>query len=306
MGLGLISDEIVLGPSVADLINRGFLCKPVVYAPPSNIDLSGVKKTNGDYVTSQLESRVNKPSITGSAVEHYAKLAPGEPCVVFCTTRKHAYDTRDEFINAGFRFEVIHGELDKQTRSDILLKLAKGEIHGVTSVDILTTGTDIPCLSVGILLRPTTSLAQYLQSVGRILRPYPGKTRALILDHVGSCLKFGLPDDDREWSLEGVKKKKRSGDAETKVRQCPKCFAVFEQGPICPECQHRIPTKERKLNITEGELKEITKAEIELARRNKRREEGRAQTLEDLIKIEKERGYAKGWAYIRFNSRKRG
>jgi superfamily II DNA or RNA helicase len=84
-----------------------------------------------------------------------------------------------------------------------------------------------------ILLRPTKSLALYLQQIGRALRPAPNKDRAVILDHSGNVFRHGMPDLDHAWSLEGREKKK----GKALVRRCPECGALI---PIsvhwCPEC----------------------------------------------------------------------
>lgn len=309
-GLGVdhggIFDDLVEGPSVEELIDIGALVRPVVYAPPSGLDLSGIRRIGGDYDKRELNARVDKPTITGSAVDHYARLTPGDPAIAFCASLQHASHVRDEFRSRGFTSEIIHGGLDDLTRKSMIEGLGAGRIHVLTSVDLISEGTDIPIVSTGILLRPTQSKALYLQQVGRVLRPSPSKARAVILDHVGNCLKHGLPTDKNEWSLEGDKKKRGSKELETiRVRQCKKCFAVWEQGIKCPECGHVNVIEARKPKQTEGELREISKVEIERLRIAKRREEGQAKTFEDLLAIEKARGYRPGWAHLRWNARRK-
>ena len=78
----------------------------------------------------------------------------------------------------------------------------------MTAVDVISEGFDIPAMEAAILLRPTTSLALYLQQIGRALRPSDGKT-AYILDHVGNIARHGLAETPREWSLDGVDKKRK-------------------------------------------------------------------------------------------------
>jgi hypothetical protein len=39
--------------------------------------------------------------------------------------------------------------------------------------------------------------------VGRVLRPAPGKTGALLIDLPGVCRRHGLPTDERKYSLDG-------------------------------------------------------------------------------------------------------
>ena len=72
--------------------------------------------------------------------------------------------------------------------------------------------------------RPTQSEALYLQQVGRILRPQPGKI-AIVLDHVGSTVKHGFVDDVRLGSLDSKPKRKKNDEPAPSVRQCPMCFA---------------------------------------------------------------------------------
>lgn len=294
---GGIFDDMIVGPSIDTLIINGALVRPEVFAPPTEIDLSSVKKkSNGDYDPNSVASVVNKASITGNAVEHYSKLCRGEPTLVFCANLQHAQAVCDEFNSAGFRFRVIHGKLSDHERKTMISELGNGEINGLVSVDLISEGTDIPVVSTGILLRPTNSLGLYLQQVGRILRPAPSKTRALILDHVGNCLKHGLPDDDREWSLDGVKKSSNS-DGRIIVKQCKSCFAVFDKIGACPYCGHRNIKETRVIEQNEGELRRISREEARRAReerealtRTKMDRYKSAGSWEDLTKIGAEYG----------------
>lgn len=62
----------------------------------------------------------------------------------------------------------------------------------------------------------------HVQQSMRSMRYQEGKT-ALILDFVQNYARHGLPDDDREWTLEGRKKREK---ITVSVRECPICFAV--------------------------------------------------------------------------------
>ena len=93
---------------------------------------------------------------------------------------------------------------------------------------------DVPAATCLIGLRPTASLVIFLQHVGRVLRKSPGKDKAIILDHVGNWSRFGLPDDDREWTLEG--KPKGVKDI-SKYKRCPDCLhPVLTSARVCPHC----------------------------------------------------------------------
>lgn len=314
VGLGLecggIFDHLVLGPSITELIRDGYLVKPVVYAPTERLDLSSVHTRHGDYIKAELDVVVDKPTITGNAVEHYARLCPGEPAVVFCVSVNHARHVAEQFNAAGFRSAFADGKMKDDDRKRTLNGLSDGSVQVLTTCDLISEGTDIPAIACAILLRPTQSTGLYIQQVGRALRPAPGKSRALILDHVGNVITHGMPDEDREWTLDGNRKRKKNKDEQkpASVTQCPQCFAMHSPAPLCPICNYVYPKPEgNTIEETDGELKELTKDQILLIKKQRAQEVHKARTVADLKQIEKERGYKPGWAnYIIQSRRQKG
>jgi superfamily II DNA or RNA helicase len=153
----------------------------------------------------------------------------------------------------------------------------------------VSEGFDLPAIETAILLRPTQSLALYLQQVGRALRPFDGKDKATILDHAGNVMRHGLPDEDRQWSLNGSKRQKSEDPASPGVTICKNCFAAIKSGsPQCPECGAVIPKKEREINSIDGELAELDLKKLAEERKKKLSE---AKTLEDLMAYGKAMGY---------------
>lgn len=312
VGLGVHSgglfDDLIIGPQVSELIAGGFLVAPVVYAPMERIDLTGVRVKMGDYDKEELAKRLDKPHITGNVVAHYTKLCPGTPAVAFCVSIAHAEHVANEFRAAGFKAYAVDGSLDDDVRKRILGGLGNGSIDVVTSCDLISEGTDIPAIGAAILLRPTQSLGLFLQQVGRALRPCEGKERAIILDHVGNVITHGMPQEDREWSLDGENKRKRGKKEEQKavrVKQCPKCYSVHEPAPNCPQCGHFYEADVKKLEQRDGELRQITseQAAVLAAKKAKNREVGKTRTLEELEALASARGYKPGWAKHIWNSR---
>ena len=98
---GGLFDDLVMGPQISELIRLGFLVTPVVYAPTERIDLSGIRIKMGDYEKKEIELRVDKPTITGNAVQHYRRLCDGVPAVAFCISIAHAEHVAAEFRAAG-------------------------------------------------------------------------------------------------------------------------------------------------------------------------------------------------------------
>lgn len=294
---GGIFDDLVMGPQIKELIESGYLVSPKVYAPMERLDLSGVRTKMGDYDNKQLEQVVDKPRITGHAVEHYRQLCDGAPAVAFCVSIAHAQHVAAEFQAAGYVAYAVDGSQDDDTRKRILAGLGNGKVHLVASCDLISEGTDIPAIGCAILLRPTQSLGLYLQQVGRALRPSEGKPYAVILDHVGNVLLHGMPDDERVWSLDGIEKRRKGEKKEATVRveQCESCYSVYEPQPVCPNCGHAKKVNEKKLEQEDGQLTEMTPQHAALVRKQRAKEVSKAKSREELEAIAKQRGYKPGW-----------
>jgi DNA repair protein RadD len=301
-GLGSHFSTLVSGPSVEQLTKLGFLSPHRVFAPPVIADLSNVKTRAGDYANDQLSEAMDRPTITGDAIGHYRRLADGLPAIAFCCSIAHAKSVCESFNKAGYRAKLVTGNMPMEERDEAISGLADGRTQVLCSVDVVSEGTDVPAVSAAILLRPTQSEALYLQQVGRILRPKPGKI-AIVLDHVGSTLKHGFVDDLRKWSLDS-KPRRKNFEGVPSVRQCPICFAAFRPQPVCPMCGHEFPVKpKRQLTEREGELREMRRQDA-IERREKRQEIGRARTLPELLALAKKKGYKPGWAYKIFYGRR--
>ena len=294
-GLGEIFDDMVVGPSTGDLIKEGHLSKYSLYAPPGRIDLTGVKKRMGDYVTKDLAGMADKPTITGDAIKHYGKYCGGAPAIAFCTTIEHANHVAEAFRAQGVRSATIDGKMKPADRRSMVEDLASGQVQVMTSCELVSEGFDLPSLKSAILLRPTKSLSIFLQQVGRALRPSPGKTEAIILDHAGNAFEHGLPDSPRKWELTPDKIRGANAGSSILVTQCPKCYFVYAPVPACPKCGFVRPLAKRELNEEAGELVRVEITPEEFERRRKRAEVGQARDRDSLEAIARQRGYKPGW-----------
>ncbi len=300
-GLGSVFDRLVLGPSVADLISHGFLAPSRVYAPPPIADLSGLKVRAGDYRPEQAAEAMDRPTVTGDAIGHYQRLCKQKRAIAFCCSAQHADSVNTAFNRQGVPAATLLGTTPPEQRDRVVRQFAAGTIRVLVTVDVVSEGFDCPAAEAAILLRPTQSEGLYLQQVGRVLRPAPGKAAALILDHVGNVHRHGFPDDHRDWSLEDRPKRARGdGAAAPTVRTCEVCFAAFPPQPICPCCGTPAKLSAREIRQRDGELQELAR---EAVARSRRRDQGQARTLPELLAFAKQRGYAPGWAYRIYQAR---
>jgi superfamily II DNA or RNA helicase len=284
-GLGEHYQAMVEGPSAQWLTDNGYLATARVLAPPG-FDSTGIRKRMGDFDTKEAEQRVG--SIMGDAVSHYRKHLDGQTAIAFCCSVAHAEAVAQLFQCNGISAASIDGTMDATTRRQLLQDLGTRRIKVLTSCALIGEGVDVPSVGGCILLRPTQSVSLHLQMIGRCLRPSPGKAAAVVLDHVGNTLRLGHHLEPREWTLEGIAKRDREKAPSVKV--CPACFAAMaSQARHCGECGHEFAPEVRELKQVEGEL-------VEMQARQRKREQGNAQTLEELRQLAQQRGYKRGWA----------
>lgn len=299
-GLGASYDQIIYGPSVRELTDRGYLSPCRAFAPPQAVD--DIKKSGSDFSMEDAARLLDKAAITGSAVDHLRRLGPGRRALVFCCTREHAEHVAEQFRAAGFAAAAVDGSMpDRKAR---IAAFRTGRTQVLCNVELLTTGYDDPGISAGIFLRPTQSLALYLQMIGRLLRIAPGKADALLLDHVGNVLRHGMPDEVREWTLEGRVKRA----APPPVRQCMQCYAAFSPAPRCPGCGYVFPVKvvERKPEQRAGELSEVDGVTVARIRREQLSAMmAGCKGLHDLQELAKRLGYKPQWAWMQWQHRLR-
>ncbi len=304
-GLGEHFDAMVRGPTVRELIDGGYLVPYRAFAPATP-DLSKVHTRMGDYVKSEVADLMDRPVLVGNAVDHYSRLARGKRAVVFAISIEASRHVVEAFRSAGIPAEHVDGETPTEARDAAIARFQSGRTLILSNVDLFGEGFDLPAIEAVILLRPTQSLSLYLQQVGRALRPSPGKTEAIILDHAGNILRHGLPDEEREWGLDGERASKRSReDAGPAIRQCLQCYGISRATSlVCQQCGCPFPVKTREVEQVAGELTEIDPLQ---ARRIAKREQALATSLEALIELGRARGYKRPqlWAAHVWQSRQR-
>lgn len=256
-------DNMIIGPSMRDLIDRDRLSDYVIYAPPPHADFSGVKVTkSGDYNALGLADVTRKSHIYGDIVPHYLKHAAGKRGITFVPDVGMAYDIADEYRSAGVPAIALDGETDGETRIQALDDLRTGKLLQIVNVDLLGEGTDIPAIEVVSMARKTESFILYCQQFGRALRLMDGKAHAIIIDHVGNVVRHGLPDASRAWSLGSDKSTPRAVNPDDTIplQSCPDCTKPFKiTASICPHCGFVISTTPRTApEIVNGDLIALT------------------------------------------------
>lgn len=302
--LGAIYDTLVEASSVRDLIAQGYLV-PLRYYAPTKPDLAGLKLVRGDYQAKGIEDRFSTPEIVGDVVHNWFRIARDRRTVVFAGTVAHAAHIASRFRESGVSAEHIHCDMDTEVREAVLSRVASGETQVICNVGILTFGWDMPPVSCAVLARPTKSLVYYFQTVGRVLRPYPGKRDAIVIDHGGVVDELGFVDEPVPWALKfsGRIQDKRKAQRRNKSGpiSCSGCGVVFEADRKCPECGWEVPEKLRDLHVYDGELQEVDRQKRRANRHWTVPE--KAQFYGELLRFAKIKGYKLGWAANKYREK---
>jgi superfamily II DNA or RNA helicase len=292
--LGDIFDKLVVGAESEWLIDKGYLAQYDYYAP--NVERMEFAMKGVDYDLDNVTAQLLKSKIYGDIKKY---IRNGHKTIIYSPSIK--------FSKSLETLGVTHfdGNTPKAKRDDIIDRFRNGDIDVISNVDLVGEGFDVPDCDTVILLRPTQSLSLYIQQSMRCLRPRDGK-RATIYDLVGNCYRHGLPTEKRDWSLSGkMSARNANGEPDILVRRCDKCQLIYSGvASECPYCGHNNG-KTRK-QIEEDKKAELEKIE-EINRKQKRKEEGMAQTMADLIALGKARNYKNPtyWAKMKLASRKK-
>lgn len=262
-----VFDELIIGPSMRDLIRMGSLTDYRIFAPPTDIDLSNmVYGADGDYSRPELVKRAKKSGIIGDVVSNYEKYCENMQTVVFTVDVEQAHDIAKAFEARGIRAVALSANNTDKERQDAITAFRRKEIQVIVNVDLLGEGFDCPAIEAVIMARPTASYGLYVQVFGRALRLLDGKLFGLIIDMVGNVKRHGLPDAPRQWSLDRREKRGKSDANDgAPVKTCPECMGVYQIGPTrCPYCGHvAIATGGRgELVVVDAELRELTPEEL--------------------------------------------
>jgi len=295
-GLGDVFGAMVLGPTVAQLMAQGHLSHYRLFCPPGRADLAGVKRRAGDYARGELAERVDQRRVMAAAVKNWQLYAGGRQTIGFCVSLAHAEHVRAAFAEVGVAAACIDGGLSAGERARVVEAFRSGQTRVLLSVELIGEGFDVPSCDCVLLMRPTQSLGLHLQQIGRGLRP--SSQDCVILDCAGNSELHGLPDDEREWTLEGQTRERRGLVADLPVRVCPRCYGVHKPAPVCPFCGWTYPVAQAVPEEADVALVDRTE---EL--RARRREVGAARTREQLEAIAQARGYKPGWAQRVLNAR---
>lgn len=234
--LGIDYEGLIIGPSVAELIERGFLVRDD-YFGTKGASLDGLKYSamKGDFAEKEMFQAFNKSKLYAGVVKNWLEVAKGTKTIVFCVNIEHVIHTVEEFQKNGIDARFVTSSMaqprplkldasegDKEVyneklrlydlyvesfgywsgeRSRIIKGFKQGDFNVLVNAGIATTGFDVPNIKTVIVNRATLSTTLWLQMVGRGSRIYPGKESFNILDFGENAPRLGHYTAPQNWAL---------------------------------------------------------------------------------------------------------
>lgn len=319
MQLDQIADDIIVGQSIHELTDKGFLAPFRYFQPPNDFNSKLLKRgSTGDFTNESMQEAMSS-KIYGHIVKQYKRIANGMQAVVYTYSVESAHYIAAEFNEAGITARSVNGKTPQDMRDHIVKMFRDQRIKILVNVNLFTEGVDLPNVDCVIMARPTASLALYLQFSMRCLNPRKGKT-AIIIDHANNFKTFGYPDDDRDWkkAIKTGRQKSKSllKDPGLSIVTCDYCFAVVKASEVkdgkCPICGKPIKVHEAK-PVSDVDLVEATKERQRLIKeivKNNLLKEVANKTVSELHSLKELQAYAKlhdykpGWAW--FQAKRKG
>ncbi|MBL4860729.1 MAG: DEAD/DEAH box helicase family protein [Acinetobacter sp.] len=273
-----IFTDIAFEIPVLYLLEEGYLTPVITPATNITMDVSGVGKSGGEFITTQLDAAVNVDKITKACVaEIIHHMKERNFPLVFCVTVKHAENTVAEFKIRGLDFTLVTGDTPETERDVIYAQFERGEIDGIVNVMTMTTGISIPCIDLIVLMRPLRSPSSYVQTVGRGMALVDGsignlptkelRLAAIAASSCPNCMVLDFGGVVKALGpIDNVKvKKPGNGTGDAPLKQCPECLSInhaavrvcFDCGYEWPEPEPNVETNSSKAAILSSQIESV-------------------------------------------------
>ena len=239
-----ILNHVCYEANVGDLIRDGYLSPlRTCEGDHASLDLSGVKKTAGEFNLKDLALRVDQSEVVAEAVKHMVGVVRREQrksIIVFCIDIEHCDHVAQELRRYGVQAGIVTGSTNHKERERLVEEFKAGRIQYLLSVNVFFEGFNCRRVDCVAMLRPTQSKGLWVQAVGRGLRLFDGKANCLILDYGDNIMRHGpidLPEDSK-----------------VKLATCAECSNVFSRAiKCCPSCGWEIPPVQREMFAADAE-----------------------------------------------------
>jgi len=242
-GLGDVWQDVVYTKGIRWFIERGYLVPPRGHAVTTDVDLDRLKRTGGDYDEKEMGARLATETTRDAIIDAWTSHAGDRLGVLFAPTVAAAEFFAEGLTAAGVPTRGVFGATPRTERAEIYRQHKDGDVRIIASCTALAEGWDAPWTSCAVLARPTLHPGLFIQQIGRVLRPWPGKSDALVIDVAGATRQHSL---HAVIELEETKRRATMDlpEVETKEEE--------EDGGIAPDDGYRGPVAFEEVDLFAG------------------------------------------------------
>lgn len=245
-----VFSDVAFDASIVDLIEQGYLCRPVSLSGRAQIDTSRVGTRGGEFIANQLEAAALDPATVAAVVDEIVEHGQDRRgWLVFACGKKHGAMMAEQLRAAGIEVAEIYGDTPADDRDRTIADFKDQKTRCLVSIGVLTTGFNARHVDMIAVVRPTKSTGLWIQIVGRGTRLFPGKQDCLVLDFGGCIARHGPIDRPVVRKQVGT----GGGDAPTKI--CRYCQAENAlAATVCTACGQEFPLPERRVDTSASSL----------------------------------------------------
>lgn len=267
LGQGMITDGGIFTDVCCDMtgvaafnkfIAEGYLVPLYPRRTKTELDVSEVGVSGGEFTQNALQAAVDKQDVTFKALEEMCDAAADRNSwLIFASGVEHSEHVATMLNSFGVSCAAIHSKMSQGERDGRLRDYKTGKLRCLVNNNVLTTGFDHPPLDFIGMLRPTMSPGLWVQMLGRGTRPSPetGKEDCLVLDFAGNTRRLGPINDPR------IPRKKGKGGGDAPVKICEHCGTYNHASVrVCDFCGEEF-TFETKI-VPVAATEELIKSDI--------------------------------------------
>ena len=243
-------------------IAQGYLKRLVPRPTNAELDISGIRIRNGEYVTADVEKLANTEKKINEVCDEICELGfDRQSWLVFAAGNANSDLIAKELNRRGVSAISITEKTKRADRERGITDYKAGRIRCLVNNNIFTTGFDHPMLDLIAVVRVTTSTQLWVQMLGRGTRPVfapgfdlstqDGRLSSIAASGVHNCLVLDFAGNSRRLGAINapVKPKPKgagAGSGDMPVKECPTC-RVFNPTMVrfCENCGAEFPAQDK-------------------------------------------------------------
>jgi superfamily II DNA or RNA helicase len=178
-----VCGKTIIEITATELIKAGYLVEPTIHF----LDVPKKDSLPDKYQSIYKEYVVENDTRNQKVVKAATKLVEsGRKVLILVKNIKHGNILLEE-LEQDFVVYFVKGDIDSDERTWVRKEFIKNGIDIIVASVVYDQGVDLPNLDALVLAGSGKSSGRALQRLGRVIRPYPGKKNAIVVDFIDNA-----------------------------------------------------------------------------------------------------------------------